>query len=127
MELAVNEKLKEFGNLDSQNSSLLQAISFHSNKLEIYNELASMGFNIEKLRGLYDVISNIAASNQLSNLTAVHKFFKDIETQYDVKLGFELENDRLVKEIQELKEEHKKQLENLRDQPFIGPTIAELL
>jgi hypothetical protein len=127
LELAVNEKLKEFGNLDSQNSSLLQAISFHSNKLEIYNELASMGFNIEKLRGLYDVISNIAASNQLSNLTAVHKFFKDIETQYDVKLGFELENDRLVKEIQELKEEHKKQLENLRDQPFIGPTIAELL
>jgi hypothetical protein len=127
LEIAVNEKRKEFEKLDTQNSSLLQAISFHSNKLEIYNELASMGFNIEKLRGLYDVISNIPASNQISNLTAVDKFFKDIETQYDAKLGFELEKDRLAKEIQELKEEHKKQLESLRDQPFIGPTIAELL
>ena len=43
------------------------------------------------------------------------KFFKDTETQYDAKLGFEAERDRLKTEIQVLKEKRKKELESLRE------------
>ena len=54
-------------------------------------------------------------------------FFKDIETQYDAKLGFESEKERLNLKIQILKEEREKGLETLRIQPFIGPTVVSLL
>ena len=53
------------------------------------------------------------------------KFFKDTETQYDAKLGFEAEMYRLKTEIQVLKEKRKKELESLREQPFIGLLFSD--
>lgn len=69
----------------------------------------------------------IAESNQISTWTAIDKFFKDIDTQYDAKLGFEAEKDRLNIEIQTLKEKRKKGLESLKEQPFISSIIIRLL
>jgi hypothetical protein len=69
----------------------------------------------------------IAESNQISTRAAVDKFFKDIDTQYDAKLGLEAEKDRLNTEIQTLKEKRKKELESLKEQPFIGPIIIRLI
>jgi hypothetical protein len=60
-------------------------------------------------------------------LLAVDKFFKDIETQYDTKLGFESEKERLGLKIQTLKEERKKMLQILSAQPVIGSIIVKLL
>ena len=60
-------------------------------------------------------------------MLAVDKFFKDIETQYDTKLGFESEKERLGLKIQTLKEERKKMLQILSAQPVIGSIIVKLL
>ena len=127
LKIAADEKQREVARIDLQNSSLVQAISFHSSILNVYNVLNNAGFGIEKLKRLHDTIMKIAESNQISTWPAVDKFFKDIETQYDVKLGFEAEKDRLNTEIQILKDEQKKQSESLREQPFIGLIIIELL
>ncbi len=105
----------------------MQAISLHSSILNVYNELYNAGFGIEKLRRLHETIMKIAESNQISTRAAVDKFFKNIETQYDAKLGLEVEKDRLNTEIQTLKEKRKKELEALREQPFIGPIIIRLI
>lgn len=125
--IAVDETQKELARLDNQKSLLLRDISFYSNKFDLYDELANMGFDIEKLKRLHDTIRNIAESNQISEWPAIDKFFKDIETQYDAKLGFESEKDRLTAQIQTLKEEHEKKSESLREQPFTGPIIVELM
>jgi hypothetical protein len=69
----------------------------------------------------------IAESNQISSGAEVEKFFKDIETQYDAKLGFEVEMDRINTEIRILEEKRKKDLESLREQPFIGHIIIRLI
>ena len=105
----------------------MQAISLHSGILDVYNELYNAGFGIEKLKGLHETIRKIAESNQISTWAGVDKFYKDIETQYDAKLGFEAEKDRLNTEIQVLQEKRKKELESLREQPFIGAIILRLI
>jgi hypothetical protein len=127
LKIAADEKQKEVAILESQDSSLAQAISLHSSILNIYNELYNAGFGIEKLRRLHETIMKIAESNQISTRAAVDKFFKDIDAQYDAKLGLEAEKDRLNTEIQTLKEKRKKELESLKEQPFIGPIIIRLI
>jgi uncharacterized protein (UPF0335 family) len=127
LKIAIDEAQKYNEKLDSQNSSLLKNINLHSKKADIYNELENAGFGIKELKRLLDTIINIAGSNKINYWFAINKFFKDIETQYDTKLGFESEIEKLVREIKNLKEEQEKNLENLRNQPFIGPIISGLL
>lgn len=127
LKIEIGKAQKDLEYLNAQNSSLLQEVRLYSKELAIYNELYKMGFDTEKLKRLHDTIGNIAESNQIDKWDAIDKFFNDIDTQYDAKLGFEREKDMLIAKIQELKEEQKKQSESLREQPFIGPIIAELL
>ena len=120
-------KRKDLEILDSQNSSLLKSIGLHSSKADVYNELDIAGFGIKELKRLHDTIINIASSKQISYWVAIGKFFSDIETQYDAKLGFEFTKDKLITEIKILKEEMEEKLENLRNQPFVGHIIMRLL
>jgi hypothetical protein len=73
------------------------------------------------------MIKNIAASNQVSLPDGVSKFFDDLETQYEPKLGFESTKDKLVEEIKMRDMERKEGLENLKNQFFIGPIVIGLL
>lgn len=93
----------------------------------MYNDLDNVGFGSGELKRLLDTIINIMNSNNINYWLAVNKFFKDVETQYDSKLGFESEKERLNTQIQILEEEREKRLENIRVQPFVGPIIARLL
>ena len=127
LKIAIDEDQKNHERLESQNSSLLKSIGSLSRKADLYNELELAGFGIKELKRLPDTIMAIARSNQINHWLAIDKFFNDIETQYDAKLGFESENDKLVTEIKMLEEERKKNLENLRNQPFIGPIVMGLL
>ena len=127
LKIAAEEKEKYVASLERQDLSLVQAISSHSYMLDVYNDLQNTGFDIGKLKILHETILKIAESNQISSLYAIDKFFKDIEAQYDAKLGFEDEKDRLKTEIQDLKEKRKKELARTRDQPFIGPIIMRLM
>ena len=127
LRIAVEEKQKDLARLDMQNSSVLQAISLHEDKLSIYNELDNIGFGSAKLKRLHDTIINIMNSNNINYWLAVDKFFRDLETQYDSKLGFEAEKERLNTQIRILEEEREKRLENFRILPFVGPCISRLL
>jgi hypothetical protein len=124
--IAIDEAQKRYEKLESQNSSLLKRISLHSSKADLYNELDVAGFGIAELRRLLDTITNIATSNQISHWVAIDKFFSDLD-QYDAKLGFESAKNRISTEIKLLDAEREKKLENLRNQPFIGPVIGGLL
>lgn len=127
LKIAIKEAQENFERLESQNSSILKRIGFHSNKADLYNELDGAGFGITELSELLDMIKNIAASNQVSLPDAVSKFFDDLETQYEPKLGFESTKDKLVEEIKMRDMERKKGLENLKNQFFIGPIVAGLI
>ena len=125
--IASDEAEKRHKELESLNLSLLKKISFHSSKADLYNELDVAGFGIAELRRLLDTINNVAASYQVSLPDAISKFFDDLASQYDPKLGFESTRDKLVEEIKMLSMERKRGLENLENQPFIGSIVMGLL
>ena len=58
---------------------------------------------------------------------AVKKFFEDIETQYNTKLGFEPQIENLKLELQTLNDKLEKGLQRLKVQPMIEPVITTLL
>jgi len=57
---------------------------------------------------------------------AQRKFFKDIEEQYDKKIGFESKVQNLKTEVNTLTQEKKRLHEELLAQPLIGPILIGL-
>lgn len=105
---------------------LVNEINRHSFNLSIYDELEWIGIGANELRILLQTVLDIAKKNELSHWLAGPKLFRDIETQYDPKLGFESEIERLEIKIQVLKEQIDEMLERNSTLPFIGLTIAGL-
>ena len=89
--------------------------------------LANIGFGSKELRRLLHTILDITNSNGIDHWGAVYKFFNDIETQYDAKLGFESEKVRLNLQIQILKEKRENMLQILGASPFTGNMLTKLL
>ena len=127
LRIAVEEEQKDLATLKMQNASLLQALRLHEDKLSVYNKLDNIGFGSVKLERLHDTIINIMNSNGINYWLAVDKFFRDVETQYDSKLGFEGEKEKLNTQIRILEEEREKRLENFKFLPYIGPSISRLM
>lgn len=127
LEIAADEAQKDLTRTKQENSLIQEAIRRRSFDLSVYDELDRAGLGAYELRRLLRTILSIAGKNGISYWQAVSKFFDDVETQYDSKLGFEAEKDRLNSEIQILKEKRNEELGNLRDRPFIGPIISRLI
>jgi hypothetical protein len=76
---------------------------------------------------LRNLIVNTANSLDKYPPLAVKKFFKDIKTQYNTKLGFEPQVENLKLEFQTLTDKLEKGLQTLKIQPKIAPVITTLL
>jgi hypothetical protein len=127
LEIRTDEMEYNFAKLSQQDYSLRHAINLHSENLSVYNDLAKMGFGSKELRRLLQTILDITNSNGIDHWGAVYKFFNDIETQYDAKLGFESEKERLNLQIQILKEKRENMLQILGASPFTGNMLTKLL
>jgi hypothetical protein len=127
LEIRTDEMEKNLAKLSQQDYSLRHAINLHSENLSVYNDLAKMGFGSKELRRLLQTILDITNSNGIDHWGAVYKFFNDIETQYDAKLGFESEKERLNLQIQILKEKRENMLQILGASPFTGNMLTKLL
>jgi hypothetical protein len=103
LEIGTDEMQKKLTKLKQQDYSLRHTINVHSENLPVYNDLANIGFGSKELRRLLQTILGITSSNGIDHWLAANKFFNDVETQYDVKLGFESDKERLNLQIQILK------------------------
>jgi hypothetical protein len=127
LEIGTDEMQKNLSILKQQDYSLRHAINLHSENLSLYNDLANIGFGSKELRRLLQTILEITNSNGIDHWLAVNKFFNDIQTQYDAKLGFESEKERLNLQIQILKEKRENMLQILGACPFTCILITKLL
>jgi hypothetical protein len=127
LEIATEELEGHIANLSDQESLLQYKISIHSENLPVYNQLATRGFGSRQLKALLHKIIDIAVSNGINHWQAVNKFFEDVETQYNTKVGFEPQIEDLKSEIHELKKEREKELQKVKVLPYVGPVIAGLL
>ncbi len=72
------------------------------------------------------IISEIAKSNDISAEQDVSKFLKDVDEQYDRKIGFEEKINSKRKELESLNNQiHHNQL-ILQAIPFLGPALHNL-
>jgi hypothetical protein len=113
--------------LKSELYYLSQQCSFAQNTLNSYSptisaleELQAIGFGVKELKLLWHTINEIAVANNIPLYEAQQKFFKDIQEQYDKKLGFESKVQNLQLEINKLSEQNSRL-------PLVGPLLARLV
>jgi hypothetical protein len=117
LKVAIYEAEKKNNKLNEQNSALQQQINVHSDKLPIYRSLENCGVDHRALLTLLEIILSISNSNGISYMLAVNKFFADIETQYNAKLGFESEIEDLKLDIEILSGVKGNLLEDIKNSP----------
>jgi cell division protein FtsB len=129
-----SEYRNEVAVLTQQINSLKQERSFLQQTLNSWNqtisncgELYSMGFHLGKLKLLHDTITEIAVANNIPADEAVAKFFEDIYKQYNPKLGFESQLDKLRAEVNRLNQEEARLRSEMLILPLVGPSLIRLL
>ena len=127
LEITTNVLELSIAKLGRRESILQDKIFLHSETLPVYDELATLGFGSNELIMLRNLIVNIANSRDEYPPMAVKKFFEDIKTQYNTKLGFERQVENLKLEFQTLTDKIENGLQTLKIQPMIGPVLTTLL
>jgi hypothetical protein len=106
--------------------SLQSQVDMHRQTLYALSELKPMGFGMNELKQLWLTISEIAEANSIPREQAVPKFLKDVDEQYDRKIGFEYKVNSKKKELESLNNQiHHNQL-ILQAIPFLGPALHNL-
>ena len=100
--------------------------NMHKQTMDKYAGLEAMNFGYKELNQLWLTVLEIANGNNIPSQEAVSKFIKDIEEQYDNKLGFESKVTEKRKELDLLNNQVTNCQTILRLNPFIGPTIFSL-
>ena len=114
-------------NLKQESSILENTVNFHKQTMTKYNELVAIGFGLKELKALWYTINEISIANNISMKEAPLKFFKDIEEQYDNKLGFESKVDSLRLEVNSLSHELNRIRAGLLAQPLVGSALIRLI
>ena len=119
--------------LESKIIGLNKSVSFLENKanhhqqaMNIYYELNGMGLGLHQLKQLHGTILEISDANNTPAEEAVSKFLKDVEDQYDNKLGFENEVNEKKAELVLATKELNKSRQSLWFTPLIGPSLSYL-
>ena len=113
--------------LNQEKSELQNVVASCKQSLSIYNQLAAdMNFGLKELKLLWNIILEIAAANNIPREQAVSKFFKDIEQQYDDKLGFESKIDKLQVEVNKLNLQELRLLGEINAIPRLGLALLKL-
>jgi hypothetical protein len=116
----------KFANLKGQCDFLDQTIASHRQTLAVYYELEQMSFGLKELKLLRHTVVEIAKANNISSKQALQKFIKDVEEQYDDKLGFESKLDKLQSDIVNINNELAISRSKLLVQPLVGPALQTL-
>jgi hypothetical protein len=120
LERSVKMLKNEVNYLGQQCSLAQNTLNSHSPTISALEELQVMGFGIKELKLLWHTINEILVANNIPLNEAQQKFFKDIEEQYDKKLGFESKVQNLQLEINKLSERNSRL-------PLVGPLLARLV
>ena len=90
---------KRYDDLNQECSKLEQLVDSYNQVLSLYNELQAIEFGLKELKLLRNTFNEIAYANNIPLDQAHQKFYKDIEEEYDDKLGFELKLNKLRADI----------------------------
>ena len=104
-----------------------QLVDSYNQVLSLYNELQVIEFGLKELKLLRNTFNEIAYANNIPLDQAHQKFYKDIEEEYDDKLGFELKLNKLRADIANVNLNLDHSRIALFVQPLVGPSLQRLL
>jgi hypothetical protein len=125
-QVAIPDLKKKYEELKGECYSLEQTISSHNQTLSVFRELEEMEFDLKVLKLLRNTVNEIASANEIPPEQATQKFCKDIEEQYDDKLGFELKLMKTRSEIDSVAQSLIIARAALLSQPVIGVSLQRL-
>lgn len=112
--------------LSRQVSELTNQLSFCTQTIRIYNELCIYGFGLKQLKILLQTLAEISTANNIRPEEVGRKFLKDIEDQYDDKVGFENKIAELKIEKTKIEEEIPNYKSTLILQRWAIPSLLHL-
>ncbi|MDQ6723299.1 MAG: hypothetical protein M3Z01_03430 [Thermoproteota archaeon] len=112
--------------LNKSVSSLENKANYHRQTMDVCYQLKGMGLGLHQLKQLHGTLLEIADVNNIPAENAVSKFLKDVEDQYDNKLGFENIVNEKKDEIVLATKELKNSRQSLWFTPLIGPSLYNL-
>lgn len=116
-ERMLNEKLEV---LKPQLESVTQTI-------KAYSELKEKGLGLKEPKLLVSIVKEIVQANEVSDAQAVKKFLKDVQEQFDDKLGFEKIVNEKSMELDWINRNLAISQSLLLSQQYIGPVLSNLL
>ncbi len=122
--IELNVRLKK--DLESNVASLNNQFAQSTQLLNVYKELEKTGFGLKELKRLYNTVTEIARANSIDDNEAIGKFLKDVEEQYDDKLGFEAKVREIKAEMKRLESQVPEYRMYLQMQGVIGPVLNHL-
>jgi hypothetical protein len=115
---------QEYDKLSQECSYLEDLKDSYNQTISLCSDLYAMGFGLKELKLLRHTVREIAAANNIPQEEAVRRFFKDIEEQYDDKLGFECKLDELRIEVNKVNQQKaSSHTESQQLFPFLGPGL----
>jgi prefoldin subunit 5 len=117
----------QYDSLNQEYLSLDRVVNSHKQTISVYKDLESMGFDLKGLKLLRNTINEIASSNSIPLHDSLQKFYRDIEEQYDDKLGFESKIDSLKNDVKKLRDEENRLRKELFTLPLVGSALLRLI
>jgi hypothetical protein len=97
---------ESLNNITKECSKHEQLLASHKIGLQLYSELEQNGIRLKELSSLRNLVVEISGcNNNLPPYYAFTKFIKDIESQYDKKLGFERKLTDMDNQLRKSKQE----------------------
>ena len=115
----IQDLLKEISNLEVQCYNYKQTISN-------YQELKQIGFGLKELKQLDGLITEVSFANSIDPTEAVSRLFKELEKNYDTKLGLETKIKEMQNEYEQLKNKVAENQRYLSAQNPVAPNLAYL-
>ncbi len=106
--------------------SLGSQVSMHRQTLYAFSEMEAMKFGMNELKQLWLTILEIAEANSIPRELAVTKFLKDVDEQYNMKIGFEVRVNSKRRDLQSLNNQITHNQLILQATPFVGPALHNL-
>lgn len=107
-------------------TSLEDRSNYYQQTIKIYEELNKEGLGLSELKRLNYLVMESAYANGLEVRDAIKNFLKDVEDNYDNKLGFEKKISELKSEMKKLEQQVPEYQFYLKLQGIVSPTLIHL-
>lgn len=112
--------------LSQKIESLQEREKYSRKSLDVLLSLYHAGFDFDELEKLKDIVIEICQANGITFYDAGKKFLKDVQNQYDRKLGFETKINETKLELKNLEMQEPKFREYLQSEVIINKSLPFL-